>query len=598
MQLGTTSSSAAGVRWDLADLSPGADDARREWGELVERARRFSEQHRGEVGSRGPEALRSLLGELDALHADIARVDFYAVAREHTEATDEEANDLATLARDRVAELENLLLFVELEWLALDDGEAETLLGSPELARYAHKLRVARQEKPYVLGELEEQALNARRPGIAAWESLHGRRMATLTIDFDAGEGEQPHTLDRLLAYVYAPDRELRLRALESLYLSLAPGADVQAACYDAIVGDRLSVDRLRGISDPMLPTNLSNELEGEVVEAMLAAIEEQYPLGRRWFERKAAVLGIERLELADQYAPVGVGREVDWLEAVAIVDESLVRFEPRLAEIFRACLERRHVDAEPRAGKAGGAYCNDISRDVLPYVLLNFTDTLQDVVMLAHEFGHVTHGALALEHQTYRSHRVGIAVAEIPSTFAQLLAVERLRDHEDSPEVRAMLLADRAEAAMSTIFRQAVLARFEQRAYSVRGEGKALTSERLSELWLEENERYYGSAVALPDGYQLGWSYIPHFVRARFYTYAYSFAHLVAFSLLARYREDPRSFTPAYLEFLGNGGSRSPQELLEPLGVDLRGPGVWASAFAEFDRTIAEAEAGVDALG
>ena len=160
------------------------------------------------------------------------------------------------------------------------------------------------------------------------------------------------------------------------------------------------------------------------------------------------------------------------------------------------------------------------------------------------------------------------------------------------------MLLADRAEAAMSTIFRQAVLARFEQRAYSVRGEGKALTSERLSELWLEENERYYGSAVALPDGYQLGWSYIPHFVRARFYTYAYSFAHLVAFSLLARYREDPRSFTPAYLEFLGNGGSRSPQELLEPLGVDLRGPGVWASAFAEFDRTIAEAEAGVDALG
>jgi len=259
--------------------------------------------------------------------------------------------------------------------------------------------------------------------------------------------------------------------------------------------------------------------------------------------------------------------------------------------------LERGHVDAEPRSGKAGGAYCNAVSRHVLPYVLMNFTDRVRDVVTLAHEFGHVTHGALAMERQAYRSYRVGLAVAEVPSTFAQLLAVERLLDAEQAPATRAMLLADRAENAMASIFRQTVLARFEQRAYAQRAEGKALAAERLSEMWIEENERYYGDSLALPEGYRLGWSYIPHFIHVRFYTYAYAFAHLVAFSLIAHYREDPAAFTPAYLEFLASGGSRSPQELLEPLGVDLRDPRTWADAFGEFDRCVSEAEAGVDAL-
>ncbi|HET7566928.1 MAG TPA: M3 family oligoendopeptidase [Gaiellaceae bacterium] len=595
--MAATTLSAAGIRWDLGDLAPDAETARRAWDELVERARRFADERRGTVGSSGPEGLRGLLDELDELYQEISRVHFYATAREHTEATDQETNDLATLARDRAADLENLLLFVELEWLALEDSEAEALLAAPELEPYAHKLRVAREEKPYVLAEPEEQALNARRPGISAWEALHGRQLATLTVDFDAGAGEEPHTIDRLLAYVYDPDRELRLRALEALYGGLATVADVQAACYDALVGDRLSVDRLRGIPDAMWPTNQRNELDGSVVEAMMQAVEENYPLGRRWFVRKAEILGLERLELADQYAPVGQDRELGWPEAVEIVEGSLVDFEPRLAAIFREVIDRGHVDAEPRPGKAGGAYCNSVSKTVLPYVLMNYTDRLRDVVTLAHEFGHVTHGALALERQAYRSWRVGLAVAEIPSTFAQLLAVARLIDAEDDPSTRAMLLADRAENAMASIFRQTMMARFEQRAYGLRGEGKALTNERLSEMWIEENARYYGDSIRLPEGYRLGWSYIPHFIHVRFYTYAYAFAHLVAFTLLARYREDPASFTPAYVEFLSSGGSRSPQELLEPIGVDLRDPRTWADAFAEFDRCVGEAEEGVAAL-
>ncbi len=595
--MAVSSLSASGIRWNLDDLAPNAEAARAAWDELLARARDFAEKRRGTVGSVDAAELFTLLSDLDALYEDISRTRFYATAREHTEATDVEANDLATLARDRLAELENLLLFVDLEWLDLDDTAADALLAAPELEPYAHRLKVAREEKPYVLPEGEEQALNARRPAISAWESLHGRELAMLSVDFDAGEGSEPHTLDRLLAYVHHSDRDVRLAAIDTVYEALTDVADVQAACYDAIVGDRLSVDRLRGIPEPMLPTNQANELEGAVVEAMISAVEENYPLARRWFVRKAGVLGLDKLQLADQYAPLGTDRRVEWGEAVTLVDETLDDLSPQLAEIYRGCLQRSHVDAEPRTGKVGGAYCSSISKTVLPYVLMNYTDQLRDVITLAHEFGHVVHGALSLERQPYRAYHTGLALAEVPSTFTQLLVEERLIEQEEDPSTRAMLLANRAEGAMASIFRQSMMARFEQRAYGIRAEGKALTTDRLADIWIAENAKYYGDSLGLPEGYRLGWSYIPHFIHVRFYTYAYAFAHLVAFSLLARYREDREAFVPAWIDLLGNGGSRSPQDLLEPVGVDLRNPETWALAFGEFDRCIAEAEAGLDAL-
>ena len=112
-------------------------------------------------------------------------------------------------------------------------------------------------------------------------------------------------------------------------------------------------------------------------------------------------MLGLDKLLLADQYAPVGSDRRVEWTEAVAMVDDSLRDFHPRLGDIFRSCLDRGHIDAEPRPGKVGGAYCNSVSKTVLPYVLMNYTDQLRDVVTLAHEFGHAVHGTLSLERQT-----------------------------------------------------------------------------------------------------------------------------------------------------------------------------------------------------
>jgi oligoendopeptidase F len=582
---------AEDIRWDLTDLCTGADEARAEWTVLVERAQELASRYRGGIAALDAAGFRALLDEADDLEQDLSRLQVYSYLRLSMAATDVEANDLATFSRDRAAEIENALVFLGLEWIALDDDKANAILASPELAPYEHKMRVEREEKPYVLTELEEQALNARRPTVSAWQALHDRHVSTLEVPFDAGEGVTPHTISQLLSYLYRPDRDIRRRAVTALFEGLAPRADVLAAAYDALVGDRLSIDRLRGYTNPMQPTNMSNELDDETVEAMMAATEESYPIARKWFDAKARLLGLDRLELADQYAPIGDARAFSWPEAVEIVDSSFGRFSPRLAEIFRSCIEAGHVDVLPRPGKAAGAYCTSVSKTILPYVLMNYTDRLRDVSTLAHEFGHATHNVIALEHQTWRSHRTGIPMAEVPSTFAQAIADDYLLENESDPGTRAALAADRLENAFAAIYRQTVLARFEQHAYGLRSEGLSLAAERLSELWIEENGKYYGDALEMPAGYALGWSYIPHFIHVRFYTYAYSFAQLVALLLYRRFREDADAFAPKYLELLAAGGSASPAELVAPFGLDLRSTDTWREAFAELDALRAEAE-------
>jgi oligoendopeptidase F len=583
---------AEDIRWDLTDLCADADEARAQWTALVERAQDLASRYRGQVASLDPAGFRSLLEETDELEQDLSRLQVYSYLRLSMAATDVEANDLNTFSRDRIAEIENALVFIGLEWIALDDEKANEILAAPEIAPNEHKLRVEREEKPYVLSELEEQALNARRPTVAAWQALHDRHVSTLEVPFDAGEGERPHTISQLLSYLYRPDRSIRVKAVTALFDGLAPRVDVLAAAYDALVGDRLSIDRLRGYANPMQPTNMSNELDDETVEAMMSATEEAYGVARKWLTAKAGLLGLEKLELADQYAPIGDARAFSWPEAVEIVDSSFGRFSPRLAEIFRACIDAGHVDVLPRPGKAAGAYCTSVSKSVLPYVLMNYTERLRDVSTLAHEFGHATHNVLSLEAQTYRSHRVGIPMAEVPSTFAQAIADDYLLENETDAGTRAALASDRLENAFAAIYRQVVLARFEQRAYGLRSGGLSLAAERLSEVWLEENGKYYGDALDMPDGYALGWSYIPHFIHVRFYTYAYSFAQLVALLLYRRFREDPEAFAPKYLELLAAGGSASPADLVAPFGIDVRSTDTWREAFAELDSLREEAEA------
>lgn len=585
---------AAGIHWDLTPLVADAGEARRLLDEGLERARAFEGRYRGALAEIDAAGLAEALAELAEIDNELSRVSSYVNLRESVDVTSQENKDLSAAVDRALVEAANALRFFDLEWIALPEERARQLHDAPEVARDRHYLMALRRFAPHTLSEPEERMLAERGPAaVSAWQTLFGRITSTLEAPFDAGEGPEPHTIDRLLAHVRDPDRDLRRRALETLYEALDPHADTLAHSYDTLVGDRLAMDRLRSYASPMDPTHLRNELPGEVVDGMLDAVERHYPIAHRWFRVKAGILGLDRLELHDQYAPIGEFRPVDYPEARRLIDESFGRFSPRVATLAGGFFDERRIDAEPRAGKRGGAFCAPVAQDASPYVLMNFTDRMDDVMTLAHELGHGMHFALASERQTALSAGTGIALAEVPSTFAELLAFDHLMATESDPATRRALVSERVEGSFATVFRQTVLTRYEQRAYALRDGGGTLTPERLSDIWFEENAKYYGDALLLPGGYRLGWSYIPHFISTRFYTYAYVFAHLATLALYARYRERGAAFVDDYIDFLAAGGSMSPAELLGGLGVDLDDPGVWEPGFAEMERMVEVAEAG-----
>ena len=260
---------AAGIHWDLSPLVADADEARRRLAESLDRCRAFEARYRGAFETIDPPGLAEALAELAVIDNELSRVSSYANLRESVDVTSEENKDLSAAVDRGLVEAANALRFFDLEWIVLAEERARELYDAPEVARDRHYLVAMRRFAPHTLSEPEERMLAERGPAaVSAWQTLFGQITSTLEVPFDAGEGEEPHTIDRLLAHVRDPDRDLRRRALETLYAALEPHTSTLAHCYDTLVGDRLAMDRLRGYAAPMDPTHLRNELPGPVVEA------------------------------------------------------------------------------------------------------------------------------------------------------------------------------------------------------------------------------------------------------------------------------------------------------------------------------------------
>jgi oligoendopeptidase F len=586
----TQTTTSAGIHWDLGPLFADDDAARAAMPALLDDCRAFRERYRGRVAELEAPALAEALAELAALDNRLSRLASYAGLRLTVNVNGEAERDLNAAVEMAMTEAMNALRFFQLEWIAVDDAHAERILADEALARDRHYLASSRRFAPHTRSEPEEEMLAERDPAAAgAWHTLFDQVTSTLRVPFDGAD----RTIDEVLARVRGPVREQRLAAYEALFTALEPQTPILAHVYDSLVADRLVLDRVRGYKQPREPRDLDNELPSEAVDVLLAAVERHHHLAHRWFRHKAKLLGLDKLALGDQYAPLGSTRAVAYDDATALVENALDAFSPRIGDVARGLYRDHRIDAEPRSGKRGGAFCASIAQDALPYIMLNFTDQMDDVRTLAHEIGHAMQFQLAGERQTALSHHPPLALAEVPSTFAEMIVVDRLlAAAADDTQVRLGLLASSVENAFATVFRQTHMVRYEEGAYALRAEGKALLPDRLADVWLETNRPYYGDAVELPAGYRFGWSYIPHFIHTRFYTYAYVFAHLASLALYAKYREDGDAFVGPYLDFLSIGGAASPQEQLAAIGLDISRDDCWDAGFAEIERLIGMAEA------
>jgi len=579
------------TEWELEPLvgGDGAGGVEQMLASARGRAEAFAQAHAGRVAELDAAGLEAAMRELAEIEDLIGRAASYASLRFSTDTADPERGALLQRVQEAATEVQTKLLFFELEWAALEDARAEALLQAPGLDFCRHHLRSARRYRPHLLSEPEERILAEKAiASQSAWERLFGELVAALRVRL---EGEEL-TLDAALSRLQSPERRERRAAAEAVSEALQDGLRTRAFIYNTLVYDKSVEDRLRSYPHWLARRNLDNEASDESVRALIEAVRARYDIPQRWYALKARLLGLERLADYDRSAPI-LREEVgfSFAEARELVLDTYASFSPAAGQVVRRFFDERWIDAPLRPHKRGGAFCSYTVPSVHPYVLLNYTARRRDVLTLAHELGHGLHAALA-QPQGIFHHSTPLTLAETASVFGETLVFERLLAAAEDDEQRLGLLAERIDGAVATVFRQMAMNRFEHLVHTGRRREGELPVERLSELWVETQGELFGQAVEITEGYRSWWSYIPHFIGTPGYVYAYAYGQLLALSAYGRYRQEGEEFVPRYLELLAAGGSRSPEELVAIVGIDLGDPGFWDAGLELIEQQLSQAEA------
>ncbi|MBI3796772.1 MAG: M3 family oligoendopeptidase [Deltaproteobacteria bacterium] len=582
--MNTAGLKAEGTRWDLSDLYTGPDDARLE-ADLTEARRRaeaFAQTYRAKLanGQLDGLALARALAEYETLSELEHRPSFYASLLFAADTQNPQAQQLVQHTREAATAIANLLVFFSLELIALDAQQLITLLAVPEMAPYQHYLEALRRFKPHTLSEKEEQLLNQKHlTGSGAFEQLYQELTGSLRFPLTV-EGEERELTDgEVMALLRHPDRDLRERALTTFLETHASHSLVLTSIFNNILLDHKIDCEVRQYDDVVMPTHLANEIAPATVEAMMQAVERHYPLAQEYFRLKARLLGVEKLRNTDVYAPIEAEAEkIPFAQAQELILTAFGRFSEQFAAIASDFFSQRWIDAEVRAGKRGGAFCAAWSPRHHPYVLCSYNGTGRDVSTVAHELGHGIHYSLA-RRQNLFNYDAPLVLAETASVFAEIVLTRHLLSQTQNPLARRALLCELLEEIYGTVFRQTALTRFEMAAHQKR-QATQLTADDIGALWLQEQEKLFGTSVELLPVYRWGWTYISHFIHSRFYCYSYSFGELLTLALFQRYLDEGDAFVPGYMALLESGGSQRPEQALAQLGVDINQPEFWQRGF------------------
>lgn len=583
------------VAWDLEPLvdGRGIDGVDALLAEADELAGRI-EEYRGRVAEIDAAGLGAVMALIADLEDRLGRAGSYAGLAFAVDTADPTRGALMAKVEERGTAVATRVLFLDLEWAAVDDARAEALLADPALEFCAHSLRSARRYRAHLLGEPEEKILAEKTmTGASAWSRLFNELTSAIDVTIDG----EAMGLEAALSRLGAPDREVRRVAAEAVTEGLAPGLRTRAFVFNTLLADKSVDDRLRHYGGWIASRNLANEASDASVQALVDAVMGRYDIPQRWYALKARLLGLDRLADYDRMSSVASSEAVfGWDEAAALVHDAYASFSPEMAGVVERFLSEPWIDAPVRPGKRPGAFCAYTVPSQHPYVFLNWTSRRRDVLTLAHELGHAVHAYLARPQGVFHQ-ATPLTLAETASVFGETVTFGRLLAATTEPSERFALLAESLEGQIATVFRQVAMNRFEDAVHTERREVGELAVERFNELWAGTQHAMLGDAVEITDGYRTWWSYIPHFIATPGYVYAYAYGQLLALSVYRRFEREGEAFVPTYVEMLSRGGSLAPEELGRIVGVDLADPAFWDGGLAIVEEQLVAAETAAAAL-
>ena len=481
------------------------------------------------------------------------------------------------------------------EIMAIPDDVLDSFYAAcPELERYCRAITDLRRRKEHVLSAAEEKLLASTGEMAQAPHKIYGM-LTDADMKFpdavDAEGKKHPLTQGTFVSCQESADRVLRKSAYDNLYGVFAGFKNTAAGLLDAQNKQLKFFAEARNYKNAFEASLDSTNVPTEVYLNLIETVHQNLDKMHRYIRLRKKLLGVDELHFYDIYTPLvkDVDKRIPYAQAKQTVYDSLAPLGDAYRKILQEGFDNRWIDVYQNEGKRSGAY--SAGAMVHPYVLLNYTGTLDSQFTLAHEMGHALHSYLSNKHQNPVDASYVIFVAEVASTCNEALLMEYLLGKTTDKKERAYLINHFLEQFKGTLYRQTMFAEFELNIGKMVSEGKTLTADDLCAEYRRLNEMYYGPDIVVDDSIAVEWARIPHFYYD-YYVFQYATGYSAAIALSRRILDEGEPAVKNYLNFLSGGCSKSPIDLLKGAGVDMTSPEPVNQALKLFDRLLDEMEA------
>ncbi len=563
-------------RWNVEALYPNPEAWKQELVQVKgeERSPRWPDLHTYKGQLNDPTVAASLMETYLNLDRKLSKLHTYA----HLRVDEDLGNDtfksdfgmISSLMHDFVLETS----WIEPELLALNEREFRQLTSHPSLTPYQFYFKKLGRMRPHTLTpQLEEFMALSGKALDTSYKAFGALNNADMTFKPAIDSNGKEHALSNgtYLSYMRSPDRQLRRSAFENLHRGFEAHANTICELLQGQMQSHLFFSRARNFKSCIEAALFPHQIDPAVYERLIASVRAKLPLMHQYIALRKKLLKLDEIHLYDLYVPLVEESQsnMSYQEARdAVVDSVAPLGEAYQGYLKKGLINDRWVDVYENARKRSGAYSSGCY-DSMPYILMNFHETLNDVLTLAHEAGHSMHSLLSRMNQPYVYSQYPIFVAEVASTFNEQLLLTHLKSKAKSKKDLAYLINYEIEGIRGTIFRQTMFAEFELKLHKWVEEGVTLTPTLLKQHYLQLNREYYGPEIVLDPELEIEWARIPHFYY-NFYVYQYATGLSAALTLFQKAMASDEA-RERYLEFLSSGGSKYPLDLLESAGVNMR---------------------------
>ena len=562
--------------WNLSEIYKDIKDPNigKDIKEISKLSNEFLKKWKGRIKELSATDFVNCIEKYQAINESIYKIGTHSSLTFATNMEDPEISRYNSSISDQITEILSSLIFFTLELSKIDDKTIESWMKENSAQKWQPFITILRKRNPYLLDPLVEEILIEKSAtGRAAWVRLFDETSAALRFPFRKDLLSEAEILNLLSD----SDPENRKIAGKSLSEILDKNKRIFAMILNVISRDRYIEDNKRGFQRIMSSRNLDNDVEDEVVDALVNTVDKAMPkLTHRYYKWKAKQFGKNKLDWWDRNAPLPQTSEnpIKWVDAKNIILDSFSSFHPKISNLAELFFKNNWIDASVRQGKASGAFAHPSVPSLHPYILVNYQGKIRDVMTLAHELGHGVHQILAAKNGLLMA-ETPLTLAETASVFGEMLVFRKLLD-ESSVEQKKQLLAGKIEDMLNTVARQIGFHQFEVKFHEARIKSE-LTPDEISDIWMETQSHAVGPYVNLNKDYRVLWGYIPHFVHTPFYVYAYAFGDSLVNALWYAYQKsDKDEFSKKYIDMLSSGGTKSHNDLLKSFNLSAYEDSFW----------------------